>query len=223
MCNSRCGEGGQLRVALEAFGIQRIDYQTAMTVVVEKHYLHRKAPCSHAFGLFCNNELKGVICYGTPSSHHLRVGIAGVANAKNVLELTRLWICQTVPRNGESYLIGRTLPLLDKEIIVSYAEPSMGHIGVVYQASNWLYTGLSARRTHWVVEGLAQHSQTLSDKYSAKELREKYGKAFKLVQRPRKHRYVYLRGNRRRKKELQAQLKYPILPYPKQGGVSNVK
>lgn len=203
-------------MALDQYSISRISHAVAMGVVVTQHYLHRKAPCSHAFGLFNGDELlKGVICYGTPSSHHLRIGLAGVANSKNVIELTRLWVCDSVPRNGESFLIGNTLPLLDKEIVVSYAEPDVGHIGVVYQATNWLYTGLSAKRTHWVVDGLTQHSQTLSDKYSSKELREKYGDAFKLVPRPRKHRYVYLRGSKKRKKELLSQLKYQVLPYPK--------
>ena len=39
-----------------------------MAVIVREHYLHRKAPCSVAFGLFLGDDLKGVVCYGTPSS-----------------------------------------------------------------------------------------------------------------------------------------------------------
>ena len=34
------------------YEIRPIDYKTAMDLVVEFHYLHRKAPCSQAFGLF---------------------------------------------------------------------------------------------------------------------------------------------------------------------------
>ena len=47
----------------------------------------------------------------------------------------------------------------------------MNHIGTVYQATNWIYTGLSAKRTDWVIEGIDKHGQTIADKYTSKELR----------------------------------------------------
>lgn len=47
-------------MALEKYHIKQIDYTTAMDVIVREHYLHRKAPCSVAFGLFLAEELKGV-------------------------------------------------------------------------------------------------------------------------------------------------------------------
>ena len=202
-------------MALENYLISRIDYKTAMDVIVQKHYLHRKAPCSVAYGLFTNNCLVGVICYGTPSSAPLRSGIAGKENANNVVELTRLWVCDSVPKNGESFLIGRTLKHAGKEIVVSFAEIVQGHVGTVYQATNWLYTGLSAKRTNWTIAGVDKHCQTLADRYTAKEIREKYGDKFSLVQRPRKHRYVYINAKGARKAQLMAAIKYPLLPYPK--------
>lgn len=195
--------------------IKRIDYKTAMQLVVDNHYLHRKAPCSFAFGLFDGDNIKGVICYGTPSSAPLRSGIAGINNASNVIELTRLWVCDSIPKNGESYLIGNTLNLVDKEIIVSYAEINQGHLGIVYQATNWLYTGLSAKRTNWTVSGIDLHCQTLADKHTAKDIRELYGDRFSLVDRPRKHRYIYFNCSKTRKKQLLKELKYKIEKYPK--------
>ena len=206
-------------MALDNYNIKQIPYKTAMDIVIKSHYLHRKCPCSIAFGLFIGDDIKGVICYGTPSSSALRSGIAGKDNSFNVIELTRLWVCDSVPRNGESYLIGNTLKLCGKEIVVSYAEIQQGHFGVVYQATNWLYTGLSAKRTNWTIEGVDKHCQTIADKYTAKEVREKYGDKFKLVDRPRKHRYVYLNASRLRRKVLLSNLLYKILPYPKNEGI----
>ena len=202
-------------MALENYSIEAIDYRTAMEVIVKEHYLHRKAPCSHAFGLFLDGGLKGVVCYGTPSSAPLRKGIAGTENTNNVVELTRLWVCDSVPKNGESFLIGRTLPKAGKEIVVSYAEIDQGHVGTVYQATNWIYTGLSAKRTNWTVEGLSKHCQTLADKYTAEDIRKEFGDRFRLTQRPRKHRYIFINAKGARRKHLLASLKYPILPYPK--------
>lgn len=201
----------------ENYYIKPITYQEAMKIIIEKHYLHRKAPCSFAFGLFekATNRIVGCITYGTPSSATLRKGICGEDEKDNVIELTRLWIEDGVPRNAESFLIGNTIPLVNKEIIVSFAEIQQGHVGYVYQATNWIYTGLSAKRTNWTIEGVNKHSQTIADKYTSQELKEIYGNKFTLVERPRKHRYVYFNCNKKRKKELLKKLKYPILPYPK--------
>jgi hypothetical protein len=202
-------------MALQSYQIKPIDYHTAMAVIVREHYLHRKAPCSVAFGLFLGEDLKGVVCYGTPSSATLRSGIAGKEHAGNVVELTRLWVCDSVPRNGESYLIGRTVGKAGKEIVVSYAEIQQGHLGIVYQATNWIYTGLSAKRTNWTIDGINKHCQTLADKYTATEIREKYGDRFSLQDRPRKHRYVFINAKGRRRAEIISSLRYEIKPYPK--------
>ena len=181
-----------------------------MEVLVKHHYLHRKCPCTHAYGLFDTevlnlwgvSEMVGCITYGTPSSSPLRKGICGDDECFNVAELTRLWIRDGTPKNVESYLIGNTLKLIDKEIVVSYAEVEQGHLGIVYQATNWIYTGLSAKRTDWTVEGVEKHGHTLADKYTVEEIKQRYGDKFKLRDRPRKHRYVYFNANAKRKQKL---------------------
>ena len=41
------------------------------------HYAKRIPSISYAYGLFDNNELVGVVCYGTPASSTLCRGICG--------------------------------------------------------------------------------------------------------------------------------------------------
>jgi hypothetical protein len=201
---------------LKDWSVKSIDNATAQQMVVENHYLHRKAPCSQAFGLFDESDkLRGVVMYGTPSSSALRAGIAGKEHANNVIELTRLWIDDSTPKNSESYLIGNSIKHCDKEIVVSFADTSQNHLGIVYQATNWIYTGLSAKRTDWSVEGIDKHGHTWADKYTATEMRQLFGDRFTLVPRSRKHRYIYLNAKGRRKKELMALLRYEQQPYPK--------
>ena len=195
--------------------IKPILNKIAQDIVIKNHYLHRKAPCSFAFGLYDNYELVGVIMYGTPSSAPLRKGLCGIEEAGNVIELTRLWIDDKIGKNAESYLIGNTIKKINKEIVVSFSEIDQGHIGTVYQATSFLYTGLSAKRTNWTVEGINKHCQTIADKYTSKELKAKYGDKFKLVPRPRKHRYVFINAKKKRRKELINKIKYTLLPYPK--------
>ena len=77
-----------------------------------------------------------------------------------------------------------------------------GHVGYVYQASNFLYTGLTKPRTDKYADG--GHSRH----HQIGETRRQ--------QRTAKHRYVFLVGNRKERKEMRKQLRYPVLTeYPK--------
>ena len=193
-----------------------------MDMVIKHHYLHRKCPCSFAFGLFDkNNEIKGVVVYGVSCSSTLLKGICGPEEAHNVYELNRLWVDDSVPKNGESFLIANTIKQLDKEIIVSFADTSKGHVGYVYQATNFLYCGLSAKFLDPKVRGKENmHHATYAHGMTMKQVKEVYGEEnVYYVERPRKHRYVFFNCNKRRKKELKKKLRYKIYPYPKKESV----
>ena len=199
--------------------IKQLDYQTAMNVVIEKHYLHRKCPCSYAFGLFKqgSEEVLGVVIYGVSPSSTLLKGICGPEEQYNVYELNRLWVDDSVPKNGESFLVGNTLRKLDREIIVSFADTSQDHTGYIYQACNFYYTGLSAKFRDPKVRGLEnQHHATYANGLTNQQVIEKFGaENVYFVDRPRKHRYIYFNASKTKKKQLLKKLRYPILSYPK--------
>ena len=201
----------------ERFNIQKIDYHTAMDIVIKNHYLHRKCPCSHAFGLFEGSEIVGVVVYGVSCSSTLLKGICGPEESGNVYELNRLWTDDRLPKNTESFFIANTMKLLDKEIIVSFAEIQQGHVGTVYQASNFLYCGLSSKFRDPKVRGLEhQHHATYAHGMTMSQVREKYGEEnVYYVDRPRKHRYVFFNAPKKRKKKLLSKLRYEVKPYPK--------
>ena len=159
----------------------------------------------------------GVINYGVNASTTLLKGICGDSEKDNVYELNRLWVDDNVPKNGESFLISNTMKLLDKEIIVSYADTGQGHTGYVYQATNFLYTGMSAPFKDWVVKG-KEHLTIATYAYgmTVEEMKKEFG-AENLYrrERSRKHRYIYFNAKGKRKKELLKKLCYKILPYPK--------
>jgi hypothetical protein len=106
-------------------------------------------------------------------------------------------------------------------IVVSYADVAQGHVGYVYQATNFIYTGLSAKRTDWKIKGMEHlHSSTIVDmsmgqEHRAAYMRERFGDDFYLQERSRKHRYIFFVGTQRQKKELVASLSYEVKPYPK--------
>jgi len=189
--------------------------------LLQKHYAKRIPPISYAFGLYIDNNLTGVCTYGVPASSTLCAGICGEENKHLVLELNRLCLDDGI-KNGASKLVSQSLAMLPKpSIVVSYADTGIGHVGYIYQATNFLYTGLSAKRTDWKIKGKEHlHGQTIADmsrgqKNRAKWMREKFGDDFYLEDRSRKHRYVYFVSDKQQKKHLLSCLKYPALPYPK--------
>jgi hypothetical protein len=203
----------------ETYAIKPISYKEAMDIVVEKHYLHRKCPVSYAYGLVdtTTSEVMGVVTYGVSPSSTLLKGICGPEEARNVYELNRLWVDDMVAKNGESYLVANSMKLLDREIIVSFADTSQGHVGYIYQAANFIYTGLSAKfKDPKVVGKENMHHATYANGLTNAQVIEKFGaENVTFVERPRKHRYIYFNCDKRRKKELLKKLRYKTMPYPK--------
>lgn len=205
-------------MALEGWTVSEIAKKLALEVVIENHYLHRKAPCSTAFGLFDpEGELRGVVLYGVPASVPLVKGVLGSENRHLVGELTRLWVDDDAPRNGESFLIGRSIGHSGFPVLVSFADTSEGHLGTVYQASNWIYTGLSSKHKDWQLIGHeGRHTRHTWDQWGGIEgAKLAIPERMIQVERPRKHRYIYINAKGARRKKLISMLKYPILDYPK--------
>lgn len=201
------------------YWVEEISYQLAMDYALNDHYLKRTCPVSRAFGLFSHDSLQpvGIITFGVSPSSTLLRGICGDDEARNIYELNRLWVSDDVPKNGESYLVSYSIKQLDKEIIVSFADIAQNHVGYIYQACNFLYTGLSAKFLDPKVKGLEhQHHATYANGLTNQQVIEKFGaENVYFVERPRKHRYIYFNAKGKRRKELLDKLRYQILPYPK--------
>jgi hypothetical protein len=181
--------------------VRKISYHDALPMINNIHYARRVPSIQFSFGLFDGETMIGVVTYGQPASPSLCKGIAGDENRNKVLELNRLVLISNSPKNSASMLVGRSLKQLPKNMfIVSYADAEgWGHVGYVYQATNWLYTGMTKRRTDIYAGG--KHARHYEEKEKRRQIRTA------------KHRYVYLTGNK--KKQLK-ELKYPVYKdYPK--------
>ena len=201
--------------------VNPIKPQQTYSWLLNRHYAKRIPPISFAFGLYDGAEIVGVVTYGVPASSSLRDGVAGRTFSGDVIELNRLCI-SSGNKNAASLLVSGSIKSLPKnKIIVSYADTSMGHIGYVYQATNFIYTGLSEKRTDWKIKGLEHlHGATIADMSRGKKdrgayMRERFGDDFYLQDRPRKHRYIYIYGTKKYKKKVKGLLSYKEKPYPK--------
>ena len=206
--------------------VQAVPRETVREWLLHKHYAKRIPQITHSFGCFEDKVLQGVVTYGIPPSPSLCIGVCGEEWKDNVYELNRLAIIEedashnialrgSQSKNLASYLVANSMKLMPKpSIIVSYADTSMGHVGYVYQATNFIYTGLSAKRNEWREKGKNTHSKSVVEMYSLEE-RQSNPDRFEHVERPQKHRYIYFRGSKKEVKQLKNSLNYEILPYPK--------
>ena len=193
------------------YSVESINSKDIKEWLLYKHYAKRMCSISYSFGLYKEKILVGVCTFGSPPSRALCVGACGIDNAHKVYELNRLCVNDGLEKNVLSFFVSSCLNMLPKDlIIVSYADTSQGHNGYIYQATNWIYTGLSAKRKErFDPENPNKHSKSVTEskklKYEDLPFRE----------RPRKHRYFYFTGSKKQKNMNKKSLKYKIQEYPK--------
>lgn len=188
-----------------------------MKMVVRHHYSRRKVGCKFAYGLHEEGKLVGCVTYSVPASYTLCKGVCGEKYKRHVIELSRLVIL-TQTKNAASFLIGNSLNQLGDWVVVSYADCNehVGHVGYVYQATNWLYTGQGNAEPKWVhplTGEVVSYTRRWIDK-KAEKLGLDWRELVK-VKQVGKHRYVTFCGSKRFKKQARKNLKYCVLQYPK--------
>jgi len=188
-----------------------------MDMVVRHHYSHRKVGAKHCFGLFENEVLVGCVVYSQPASYTLCRGVCGQEFSSYVIELARLVIL-TPSKNAASYLIGNSLKMIGNAIVVSYADCNehVGHVGYVYQSTNWLYTGQGNAEPIWLhpeTGEVVSYTRRHIDKKA-----ESIGIDWRDLQKKKqvgKHRYVTFCGTKEFKKKASGSLRYKQHEYPK--------
>ena len=74
----------------DKYTVRQISYDDTKPFILDIHYAKRMPSISFAYGLFLQNNLVGMVSYGSPASPSLCKGIAGENNKHLVIELNRL-------------------------------------------------------------------------------------------------------------------------------------
>tara|TARA_B100000700_G_C15060208_1_gene865261 strand:- start:6708 stop:7427 length:720 start_codon:yes stop_codon:yes gene_type:complete len=212
---------------IKNYSVKSIKNKECKDWFLNKHYAKRLPSISFAYGLYIDSCLEGVCSFGRPMSFTLIKGALNGLYRNSFLELNRLVVNEGLKKNTLSFFISQCFKQLPKPlVIVSYADTSQNHHGYIYQATNWIYTGLSNKFTDYAVRGLEHmHHSSIEDsvgRYDKNKnidkhtlLKEKYGDKLYLKERPRKHRYFYFLGTKKQKKDMLKNLTYKICTYPK--------
>lgn len=178
----------------------RLDWATheAAKFACENWHYSGGMPFSKAvrIGVWESGEFKGVIIFSMGASPNL-LKPYGLKQTEGC-ELIRIALRDHV--NSVSRMISIAIRLLKKKcpglrLIVSFADPSEGHIGGIYQAGNWLYAGKSSPdRFYRDGDGREYHARQVAEGNSYKKrVLEKRIDAKKLIRfiKPGKYRYLF--------------------------------
>lgn len=174
--------------------VRHVPHREALELIAEHHYAAGGPNTSvAAVGLYHRggDELLGAALWLPPIITAARKAAPGDPHA--VLSLSRLACAPTAPKNAASFLIGNSVPLLPERyrVLLTFADEAFGHVGGIYQATNWEYAGTTAPRPVWRLAGRVISPKRGPRTLTAAELRSE---GAEIVTRSRKHRYVLHRG-----------------------------
>ena len=213
--NRRARGGANPTSALHSLRVTPVPFRIAKALLVREHYLHSMpGGTTLAFGVTVGERLLGAVTLGAgpPQAYRLVTG----ASLDDCLVLTRLWLDDEMPKNSESRTLGFVARVMRQrtsvKFMIAYADPSQGHLGTVYQAAGWLYTGLSdAMPLYDLGDGVHRHSRSLAQVFGTHSVRhfQDRGVPIGVIPQTRKHRYVYFLDP-----AWPDRLHVPVLPYP---------
>jgi len=180
----------------------------AAKFAVERWHYSRCMPSGKLvkIGVWENKEFIGVVIFGRGANHN--IGKSFGCNQTEICELVRIALrTHSTPVSRIMAIAFLMLKKLsDLRLCISYADPSRGHVGSVYQASNWIYTGTSSPQSEVVVNGVRMHKRTASAKFGSIKNLDRAPISWK-------HKYLMPLDD-----EMRARIAPLARPYPKRAG-----
>lgn len=92
------------------------------------------------------------------------------SNSINMLELNRMIMLPSEPRNSESKAISKSIKYIknnykDVDWLLSFSDGKENNVGYIYQATNWLYLGFVLSRSFYRIDENDIHIITLWHRY----------------------------------------------------------
>jgi hypothetical protein len=98
-------------------------------------------------------------------------------------------------------------------LIVSFADANQNHHGGIYQATNWIYTGVTGGGIFYEKDGKMVHGRTLVHGYGTRSIETAKKHGYKIIRSKGKHRYLMPLDDM-----IRDRVKILTKPYPKRVG-----
>ena len=119
-------------------------------------------------GVWEDEKFIGVVLFGNGAGQATNGKKYGLERRGEVAELAR--VALTDHKAPVSRIISIAIKMMKKRntgirLVISFAdEKEQGHIGGIYQAGNWIYTGLFTGKSSKIIFGKIVHGKTLQNK-----------------------------------------------------------
>jgi hypothetical protein len=139
--------------------VDSISLTTARRFIQAWHYAGGASnTATYLHGLYPSGELWEAAAVGCawwiPPTKS--AGMHMTENWQGVLSLSRLVIAPGMPTNAASFLIRRSMRLIDRSrwpVLVTYADGWRGHVGTIYRAAGWQEDGQTKPERTYVRNG----------------------------------------------------------------------
>lgn len=146
-----------MEIIVKNIVLKAIDSKSANNFVKKWHYSGKIVNNSQLhFGCFYNEKLYGVLSYGPSLNKNGMINLVKNTGWSEFIELNRMAFDDCLPKNSESYCISQSIKLIKKycpqiKWIVSFADATQCGHGTIYQASNFLLTGLKQCKDSYIL------------------------------------------------------------------------
>lgn len=214
----------------DKYYVNSVTYDQCKEWLMYKHYAKRMSLITYSFGLYDKEHILQGICTFGLASPKINGG-KSIFNTyeSTVIELNRLVVNDDLDKNVLSYFVSICLKSLPKNIcVISFADPSNGHHGYIYQATNWIYTGRTekgGKNKNYILNNTNYHALTITEKWFEK-LNYVYDKNKTLTDNwisiggivedfELKYRYIKILYPKKTRDKMIKDLKHKPLKYPK--------
>ena len=174
--------------------LEKASYKAIKYACLNFHYAKAVPIVGLAFNVYNDkDEWCGVICYGLGAANNIAMPFG--LNQGQVIELLRMALNGKQESTTKAMAI--SLKILSKyapnvKLVVSFADSEQGHIGTIYQATNWHYIGYSTD-TNLIINGKREHRRTIGSRYGTSSIEKLKAKGLKIemINTKPKWKYIY--------------------------------
>ncbi len=222
-----------LDLRIEKSVVKEISYKTAQFIINDYEWLGNMGTTEYAYGIFWQNFLGGAVCFGRTGGTNVYSSVCGPQYAQHAITLCRGACVHWAHEHAASKLISTACRMMlnhGYNIFIAYSDPEAGEVGTVYQASNWIYCGMTTATEKFIApDGSVKDARLVSAytrdrrggsiKYRcsrAEQKQQMISSGYKFFKGNKKHRYVrIIARTRKEEKQIRAAIQWPVGKYPK--------
>lgn len=192
--------------------LEKASYKAIKYACLKFHYAKSIPAAAFGYSVFNkNNEWCGVICYGLGATNNLGKSFDLVQG--KCLELTRMALNGKQESTSKALAISIKLIVKNKplvKLLISYADSEQKHIGIIYQATNWIFTETS-NDTNLIINGKRMHRRSVGAKYGTSSIGKLKAKGInaEVIYTKDKYKYIYPLTKELKDKCLKLKKPYP--------------